>query len=313
MTQRRSRRSPCMLCRWALLLQLLALRPAWEGFSRLWVTDDTSDARSLLASEDVVYAHWPTSRNLRTLTRNLRLARRVVWKARPAVVVTTGAATAVPFAWTGRLCGAKVVYIESVTRIHEPSLSCRLVAPVAGARRRPVARAPSRSSLWAVRRQRAENDLRDHRDEPAFRPAPGGARRAGGRRRDGDPMRGLRSSTRRSDVRRLSGLCRARRADPPSHRCRARRTPCGAGSCSDRARELARRRSSFPGSPGWVRLWMIIRCRLRGAWTRRASSSRSRISAIFPARFDRSPGTAGRPRLSMRHSRASCASSSRTP
>ena len=41
------------------LLQLLALRPAWEGFSRLWVTDDTSDARSLLASEDVVYAHWP--------------------------------------------------------------------------------------------------------------------------------------------------------------------------------------------------------------------------------------------------------------
>ena len=55
----------------------------------------------------------------------------MVWKARPAVVVTTGAATAVPFAWMGRLCGAKVVYIESVTRIHEPSLSCRLVAPVA--------------------------------------------------------------------------------------------------------------------------------------------------------------------------------------
>ena len=46
-------------------------------------------------------------------------------------MLTTGAGVAVPFAWLGRLRGARVVYVESFTRIEEPSLTCRLVAPVA--------------------------------------------------------------------------------------------------------------------------------------------------------------------------------------
>jgi beta-1,4-N-acetylglucosaminyltransferase len=113
------------------LLQLLALREAWDGYSHAWVTDDRSDARSLLRGEQVTYAHWPTTRNLWTLARNALLAWRVVRRLRPAVVLTTGAATAVPFAWVGRLTGARVVYVESVTRIESLSLSCRLIAPVA--------------------------------------------------------------------------------------------------------------------------------------------------------------------------------------
>jgi UDP-N-acetylglucosamine:LPS N-acetylglucosamine transferase len=113
------------------LLQLLALRDAWDVHERVWVTDDRSDARSLLDGETVVYAHWPTSRNLRTLARNLWLAWRVVRRTRPRVVLTTGAATAVPFAWVGRLHGARVIWVESVTRVESPSLSCRLVAPIA--------------------------------------------------------------------------------------------------------------------------------------------------------------------------------------
>ena len=113
------------------LVQLRALRAAWTGLETAWVTDDTLDARSLLAGERVVYAHGPTCRNLPTLVRNLLLARRVLRELRPRVVLTTGAATAVPFAWIGRLRGARVVYIESLSRIDRPSLSCRLIAPFA--------------------------------------------------------------------------------------------------------------------------------------------------------------------------------------
>jgi UDP-N-acetylglucosamine:LPS N-acetylglucosamine transferase len=36
---------------------------------------------------------------------------------------------AVPFVWAGRLFGARVVYVESLTRIERPSLSYRLVKP----------------------------------------------------------------------------------------------------------------------------------------------------------------------------------------
>ena len=118
------------------LLQLLALRDSWNGFSSVWVTFDKSDARSLLAGERVVYAHGPTNRNfgllaVRNLLRNLAGAFRLLRVARPKVVLTTGAGVAVPYAWIGRLLGARVVYVESLTRIERPSLSCRLIAPVA--------------------------------------------------------------------------------------------------------------------------------------------------------------------------------------
>ena len=113
------------------LLQLVALRDAWSGFTRAWVTFDKSDARSLLAEERVHFAHGPTNRSIKNLVRNIVVAWRVVRDVRPRVVLTTGAGIAVPFAWVARLRGAKVVYVESLARIDGPSLTYRLVAPVA--------------------------------------------------------------------------------------------------------------------------------------------------------------------------------------
>jgi beta-1,4-N-acetylglucosaminyltransferase len=113
------------------LLELWALRDAWDGRSRAWVTFDKSDARSLLREEEAVYARWPTERNIVNLFRNFVLAWRVTSRFRPRVVVSTGAGIAVPFSWVARLRGAHVVYIESLARIDKPSLSCRLLRPAA--------------------------------------------------------------------------------------------------------------------------------------------------------------------------------------
>jgi beta-1,4-N-acetylglucosaminyltransferase len=113
------------------LLQLRALRRAWSGRSALWVTFDKSDARSLLAEDSVAYAYGPTNRNIPNLLRNSLLAVRLIRRVRPRVVLTTGAGIAVPFAWVGRAFGARVVYVESITRIEDVSLTYRLVAPIA--------------------------------------------------------------------------------------------------------------------------------------------------------------------------------------
>jgi beta-1,4-N-acetylglucosaminyltransferase len=113
------------------LLQLLSMRPAWNDFTHVWVTLDRSDSRSLLHDQRTVYAYGPTFRNVKNLARNLLLAWRVIGAVRPAVILTTGAALAVPFAWIGRLRGSRVVYVESFTRVSKPSLSCRLVKPAA--------------------------------------------------------------------------------------------------------------------------------------------------------------------------------------
>ena len=113
------------------LQQMLALQPVWERYRHVWVTFDKSDTRSLLSAERVVYAHSPTNRNVKNLLRNLVLAWRVLRKVRPRILLTTGAGVAVPFAWIGRLLGVKIVYVESFTRIEGPSLTGRLVGPIA--------------------------------------------------------------------------------------------------------------------------------------------------------------------------------------
>jgi beta-1,4-N-acetylglucosaminyltransferase len=112
------------------LLQLVQLKDAWERSRRVWVTFDKPDSRSLLAGEEVIYAFHPTNRNVLNLVRNLALALRVVWRLRPEAVVTTGAGVAVPFCYVARGAGARVVYIESFSRIERPSLTGRLVHPI---------------------------------------------------------------------------------------------------------------------------------------------------------------------------------------
>lgn len=115
------------------LLQLWTLREAWSGYRSAWVvaSHEGSDVASLLDGERVHLAHSPADRNLKNLGRNLVLANRLLRRLRPTVVLTTGAAVAVPFAWVARLRRVPVVYVESLARAERPSLSCRLVAPVA--------------------------------------------------------------------------------------------------------------------------------------------------------------------------------------
>lgn len=115
------------------LLQLVQLRDEWPPEARRWVTFDKPDARSLLAGEAVTWAYHPTNRNVPNLARNFVLALRLMRRDRPRAVISTGAGVAVPFCWVGRLFGARVVYIESFSRIERPSLTGRLVHPVADA------------------------------------------------------------------------------------------------------------------------------------------------------------------------------------
>jgi len=59
---------------------------------------------------------------------NLWEAFRILWTMRPNVILSTGAGPAVPFALVGRLCfGTRIIFVETITRIHKPSLSGRIM------------------------------------------------------------------------------------------------------------------------------------------------------------------------------------------
>jgi UDP-N-acetylglucosamine:LPS N-acetylglucosamine transferase len=111
------------------LAQIFVLRPWWERHERRWSTFPTEDARSLLADEEVVWATYPTTRNVPNLLRNFAIAWRMLRQRRPDVIVSTGAGVAVPFFVLGRLAGIRTVYIEVFDRIDTRTLTARLCRP----------------------------------------------------------------------------------------------------------------------------------------------------------------------------------------
>lgn len=98
-----------------------------QAADRFWVTFDKEDANTALAGERIYHCFFPTNRNVKNTIRNTFLAIRVLKKERPNLIVSSGAAIAVPFFLVGRLLGAKTVYIEVFDRVDAPTLTGRLV------------------------------------------------------------------------------------------------------------------------------------------------------------------------------------------
>ena len=74
--------------------------------------------------------YYPTNRNVKNLIRNTFLALRILLKEKPDLIISSGAAVAVPFFYLGKLFGAKTIYIEVFDRIDAPTLTGKLVYPV---------------------------------------------------------------------------------------------------------------------------------------------------------------------------------------
>lgn len=112
------------------LTHLYMLKPLWENKNRFWVTFDKVDANSILKDEKVYHCYFPTNRNIINLIKNTFLAIKVLRKEKPDLIISSGAAVAVPFFYLGKLIGAKNVYIEVFDRINKPTLTGKLVYPV---------------------------------------------------------------------------------------------------------------------------------------------------------------------------------------
>ena len=112
------------------LTHLYMLKPFWEDKKRFWVTFDKEDARSLLEGETFYPAYYPSNRSIKALVINTFRAIRILHREKPNLIVTSGAAPAIPFFWLGKLRGAKTVYIEVFDRIDRGTLSGKLCYPV---------------------------------------------------------------------------------------------------------------------------------------------------------------------------------------
>ena len=108
------------------LMQTLARY--WERFpTRIWTTFENTTTRTVLADETVVWAHSPTNRNLPNLILNNLLAYQTIRQYRPNVILSTGAGVSVPFLLQGKLMGCHTIFVESITRVCDLSLSAKIL------------------------------------------------------------------------------------------------------------------------------------------------------------------------------------------
>lgn len=112
------------------LTHLYMLKKFWSNKERFWVTFDKEDARSILKEEKVYPCYFPTNRDLKNLLKNTIVAFKVLIKEKPDLIISSGAAVAVPFFYIGKLFGAKLVYIEVFDRIDKPTMTGKIVYPI---------------------------------------------------------------------------------------------------------------------------------------------------------------------------------------
>lgn len=113
------------------LTHLHMLKPFWENREHFWVTFNKEDANSLLKNQHVIHCYYPTNRNIKNLMKNTFLAYKTLLKEKPDIIISSGAAVAIPFFYIGKLMKKKLIYIEVYDRIDKHTITGRLVYPIA--------------------------------------------------------------------------------------------------------------------------------------------------------------------------------------
>ena len=107
------------------LTEIRTLRSVYEPFGVAYVLND----RAILSAdmEGRTYFITHAERNWQTLV-NFIEAYSLLQRLRPRCLLSTGAGPIVPFAIVGRvLFGTRVIFLETMTRVHRPSLTGRIM------------------------------------------------------------------------------------------------------------------------------------------------------------------------------------------
>jgi len=113
------------------LSQLLKLADSWQGHETVYITT-TDVVRDKLSKSGRVYIVGECNRlqPLRVIKVLLSCVKVVLYE-KPDVVISTGAAAGCIVCFLGKLTGARVVWIDSITNMEKLSLSGRMTRYIA--------------------------------------------------------------------------------------------------------------------------------------------------------------------------------------
>jgi UDP-N-acetylglucosamine:LPS N-acetylglucosamine transferase len=122
----------CLVCtQGGHFVEMKRLLDAFKEHNYFFVTYNSEATRNLRNAYFIKFE----GRGLKAkimLAKTLIKAFKILIKEKPDVIISTGGGEiAVPFCYMGKLLGAKVIFIETLARITNPSGGGRLVYPIA--------------------------------------------------------------------------------------------------------------------------------------------------------------------------------------
>jgi beta-1,4-N-acetylglucosaminyltransferase len=111
------------------MTELRELARAYEGIAHFYVSSRAAPAGGPAERSYV----FPSADRDWRIVRNIPAILRMLVRERPGIVLSTGSSSAVPVIMLAKLLGARVIFVESVTRVLRPSLTARVVYPASDA------------------------------------------------------------------------------------------------------------------------------------------------------------------------------------
>lgn len=112
------------------LAEISQLAPFYEKFEHFFVTFKRPDSEELAKTKKVFFVERP-ARNLLKTMDCIAQSFQIIKNEQPDLVLSTGADAAIPLLIWAKIFGKKVVFVESFCRINRPSLSGKIMYPLA--------------------------------------------------------------------------------------------------------------------------------------------------------------------------------------
>ena len=113
------------------LSEMMQLKELFGLYDSVLITEKDKTTKDLQVAIPVKYLAFGTRKHLLRylfiFSWNILCSLIYFLRIRPDVVVTTGAHTAVPFVYIAKFFKKKIVFIESIARVHSTSMAGRLM------------------------------------------------------------------------------------------------------------------------------------------------------------------------------------------
>lgn len=124
----------CLVCsRGGHFVEMLRLRSAFEEHDVFWISHDDHMTRGLREHLNLraylISVRFRLSGLLADMLDIAKAEFRIFFREKPDIVVTTGSEICIPICILAKLCGKKVVFVESLCRVESLSGTGRIVYP----------------------------------------------------------------------------------------------------------------------------------------------------------------------------------------